>query len=172
MEEKSTGTAYLLWALGLCGVSGIQRFYLGHTGVGLLYLFTWGLCGIGQLIDLFLIPGNVKVINHRSKPHYPVHNIIVNTKEHADVKQVTSAPIPAQSFYESTSTHSSKNRSKAELERAILQACKDGPTSLAHITLSVGEESEKIKRCMDSMTENGLIRQDINSNGVLTYEIC
>lgn len=56
---KSSGGGYdQLVALLLCifiGGLGIHRFYLGYTGIGILYLFTAGLCGIGWLIDLILI---------------------------------------------------------------------------------------------------------------------
>lgn len=47
-----------LVALLLCiflGGLGIHRFYLGHIGMGVLYLLTGGLCGIGWLIDTILI---------------------------------------------------------------------------------------------------------------------
>jgi TM2 domain-containing membrane protein YozV len=33
-------------------VPGLQRFMLGQVGMGLLYLFTGGLCFIGSIIDL------------------------------------------------------------------------------------------------------------------------
>lgn len=45
-------------ALALCillGYLGIHNFYCGKTGLGILYLLTVGLCGIGWIIDIFRI---------------------------------------------------------------------------------------------------------------------
>lgn len=56
-QKLSAGTAYILWLFGCFGICGIHRFYLGKIVSGLLYLFTFGLFGFGQFIDLFLIPG-------------------------------------------------------------------------------------------------------------------
>lgn len=38
--------------LGFVLVAGVQRFIVGQIGMGLLYLFTGGLCLIGTIIDL------------------------------------------------------------------------------------------------------------------------
>ena len=62
---KSTGTSYLLWLLCLVGFCGIHRFYNGRIITGLIWLFTGGLFLIGQIIDLFLIPGIVGDANRR-----------------------------------------------------------------------------------------------------------
>jgi TM2 domain-containing membrane protein YozV len=38
--------------LGFVIVAGVQRFLIGQIGMGILYLFTGGLCLIGTIIDL------------------------------------------------------------------------------------------------------------------------
>jgi len=48
---KSVG--YILW---LFGFTGSHRFYFGKPVSGTIYFFTFGLLGIGWIIDLFLIP--------------------------------------------------------------------------------------------------------------------
>lgn len=50
-RRKDPNTVLLLTLVGLLGFAGIQRFYLGHIGMGLLYFFTGGLCVIGTIID-------------------------------------------------------------------------------------------------------------------------
>ena len=60
---KSTGTSYLLWLLCLIGVCGIHRLYNGRIITGVIWLLTGGLFLIGQIIDLFLIPGMAERAN-------------------------------------------------------------------------------------------------------------
>lgn len=56
-------TAYLLWLLCFMGLGGIHRIYAGQVIAGLVYIFTWGLFGVGQLVDLILIPGMIDEYN-------------------------------------------------------------------------------------------------------------
>ena len=62
-SERSVGVAYLLWLLMWIGACGIHRLYAGKWVTGFLWLFTFGLLSIGQLIDLLLIPGMVRHAN-------------------------------------------------------------------------------------------------------------
>lgn len=60
---KSGPVAFILWCFMFAGFCGIHRFYLNRPMTGLLWLFTFGLFGVGQVIDLFLIGGMVREAN-------------------------------------------------------------------------------------------------------------
>jgi TM2 domain-containing membrane protein YozV len=51
-RRKDPQTILLLTLLGLIGIAGVQRFILDQIGMGILYLFTAGLCWIGTIVDL------------------------------------------------------------------------------------------------------------------------
>lgn len=59
------GLGFALWALWIAGLGGIHRIYLGKYGTGILYLLTFGLFGVGQIIDLFRMKTLVREANIR-----------------------------------------------------------------------------------------------------------
>lgn len=63
--------SYGLWCLSLLGLCGIHRIYNRKPLSGFLWLFTLGLCGLGQLVDLMLIPGLVASANRRLSLELP-----------------------------------------------------------------------------------------------------
>jgi TM2 domain-containing membrane protein YozV len=62
-QEVDPIIAYILWAFGLMGFCGIHRFYSGKITSGLVYFLTFGFWGVGQFVDLFLIPEMAKERN-------------------------------------------------------------------------------------------------------------
>jgi TM2 domain-containing membrane protein YozV len=53
-DTHSLTIGYLLWVFGF---TGAHRFYFGKPVTGTLWFFSFGLLGVGWLIDLFLMPG-------------------------------------------------------------------------------------------------------------------
>jgi len=53
-KRKVNWTLTLIMSI-LFGSLGVDRFIMGHVGLGILKLFTLGGCGIWWLIDLILI---------------------------------------------------------------------------------------------------------------------
>lgn len=52
-SSHSVLMGYILWIVGF---TGSDRFYYGKPISGTIYFFTFGLLGIGWILDLFLIP--------------------------------------------------------------------------------------------------------------------
>ena len=60
---KSKGKAYLFWFIGLFGILGLHRFYLGRVGTGIGWLLSGGVLGLGALYDLFALSKMVEEQN-------------------------------------------------------------------------------------------------------------
>ncbi|WP_235524247.1 TM2 domain-containing protein [Pedobacter sp. Hv1] len=56
-KRKNPSDMLLFCVIGLFLVPGLQRFLVNQIGMGILYLFTAGLCFIGSIVDL---------INHKT----------------------------------------------------------------------------------------------------------
>jgi len=56
-KRKSPQDMLIFCLLGAFVLPGLQRFIVGQIGMGILYLFTAGLCFIGSIVDL---------VNHKS----------------------------------------------------------------------------------------------------------
>ena len=64
-NTHSKVVGYILWIFGF---TGAHRFYYGKPITGTIWLFTFGLLGIGWLIDVFLIPGMDRKADRRFVP--------------------------------------------------------------------------------------------------------
>lgn len=64
-DTHSITVGYLFWMFGF---TGAHRFYYGKTLSGVLWFFTFGLFGIGWLIDVLLIPAMDREADERFAP--------------------------------------------------------------------------------------------------------
>ena len=53
-RRKNPTDILLATLLGFLGLAGVQRMMIGQTALGILYLLTGGLFGIGTLVDVFM----------------------------------------------------------------------------------------------------------------------
>lgn len=64
--QYSVGVAYVWFCFTFIGLAGFQHFYLGNSFRGVVWLFTWGLFGIGTIYDLFALGADTISRNERN----------------------------------------------------------------------------------------------------------
>lgn len=150
--KKSRTLAIVLCLVGFLGIGGLHRFYVQRNKTGLLYLFTYGILGIGTLVDLvLLIRGNFT--------------------------DVTGCPLSSDNaksdFYQShqQSTHIALTNDMAENVRMLKERQEDIiSTEIFNpaIIKGVGEHTAEIEFKVAGVTfeNNQLILNDILNDGV------
>ena len=145
---RSTGMAYLLWGLWLLGFAGIHRFYLGKPISGLIWFFTWGLFGIGQIFDLLLIPEMVEKKNFSYRARL------------ADVQ------------YPQLPSDVTANPPQSDIH-LILKLLSERPeATLADCVLATGKNTSKVQALLEQMQRDELIEVgNRKSDGAIVYRM-
>lgn len=147
---NTSGTAFLLWLSCLFGFCGIHRFYLGKPVSGVLYLLTFGLLGIGQFVDLFLLKGMVRQENARARM----------LMQGPIVRQLPPPPPPPKI-------------DPAELMRIQLldAARRNGSVlSVSQGVLATGKTFGQVEKALDEMAISGFVGIDNDPNsGAVIY---
>jgi hypothetical protein len=161
---RNTGTAYLLWLTGLLGFCGVHRFYSGKYISGIIWLFTMGFFGVGQLIDLALIPGMVEDKNLKYKmlyggthPHQVTPQVIVNIADGC-------AP----------TAKTQKTSSEKSSLQIILQLAKDngGSVSVADCVIATGNSVGEVKKTLGMLCAQEVMAIDNHyETGSIIYRI-
>ena len=148
VKYRDATTAYLLWAGGFIGLAGLHRFYTDKPISGLVWLFTAGLCGIGQLVDAFFIPGQIAAANARLSLQAPA-----------------SAPPPQ--------LPAPRRISKADAMRiALCRAAKDngGVLTVTDAVMVTGHPHEEVEKALDEMARRRWVDIDNHpDSGVIIY---
>ncbi len=63
-RDHDTALAYVLWCGAFFGFAGLHRIYMGRVASGIIWLVTFGFCGVGQLIDLLMMPRMIEDSSH------------------------------------------------------------------------------------------------------------
>ena len=139
---------YGLWCLCLAGVCGAHRIYMGKWGTGLLWLVTFGLLGVGQLVDLFRMKTLIRDSNVR-KGYIP----------HPRLAARGSAPPAALP-------------KPTDLKLVLLQAAerKGGELTVTQGVMASGESFEEVEKCLRDMVDQGYVDVDnAPGTGVIVY---
>ena len=161
---RSTGVAYLLWLTCLVGLSGTHRIYSGRYISGIIWIFTFGFFGIGQLIDLALIPSMVEDKNlkykllHGSPQAAPsTQQVVINLGEQS---------LPLLNVSKTTT-------SKSDIQ-IILELAKtnSGHVSLADCIIATGKPVSEVKNILNSLCSEGVLEIDNHQDsGAIIYKI-
>jgi TM2 domain-containing membrane protein YozV len=149
---KDKSIAYMLWAACFVGVCGLQRLYLGKIGTGLLYLFTFGLCGVGQFIDLFTLPSMVEDANNR---------LLVGGMQAQLAGSAGLAALPGKR----------QPRTTEEFQVALVQAAEahGGKLTIAEAVGATGRGFTEVQKQLNQMAVNGFIETDSDESGTVFY---
>ena len=151
---KSKGTAYLLWFF--LGVFGAHKFYLGKIGMGVLYLLTLGLFGIGWFIVLFTLgnqvdlrnalQGNARVQQNQQQSQ----NIVVNV----------AAPTSAGTV-----------EVKISAEKQVLQLAHQTPVlTIKQIIAQTSLEFDEAEEVLKKLVSKGMAKELVESDGKMKYD--
>lgn len=139
--------SYLLWSGCFMGFCGLHRLYNGKIFSGLLWLFTLGLFGIGQFVDIFLIPSMVTE-NELKKKNIAQSPVIYNFPS-------PQVPEPSSSFSNTPNKPLTQSQMMILLTRAAEK--RGGTISLTQAVLDTDKSYEEVQATLDRMIKLGYI---------------
>lgn len=153
-KENKVSTGYIFWLACLLQLHGLHRLYNGKVGTGLLWLCTFGLFGVGQLVDLFLIPNMVEDYNAKLRAKMGV--------------SATGVP-----FYEPVVATTVVKHPHEQLMVKLLKAAaaRDGKLSVTQGVMDTGASFSEVEAVLKEMVKSGYVRVDNHAvTGVIVYE--
>ncbi|HBE58965.1 MAG TPA: hypothetical protein DEG17_04415 [Cyanobacteria bacterium UBA11149] len=158
----NNSVAYILWCGWLFGLGGLHRFYTGKPVSGMIWLLTWGFFGIGQIIDLALIPGMVDEKNRKYQMLYGNPNPVTP-------QIVINMPDEITNFSKSLP----ENKVKSDIQ-IILQLAKDngGYVSMADCAIAIDKPVAEVKKTVEHLCKEGLLEIDNHpETGAVVYRL-
>lgn len=149
-DKYAPGMAFGLWMACIFGLCGIHRFYLGRPVTGLIWLFTFGLLGVGQLVDLI-----------RLREMVEDQNLIATGREQRGLAEARALALPA-------ATRPSEEELRVKLLEAA--AARGGAISVTQGVLATGRSFEEVEAALDAMAHKGYAEIDNHpDSGIVIY---
>ena len=167
-EETKKSTSYLLWAGIFFQLNGLHRLYNGKIGTGLLWLFTFGLFGIGQMIDLFIIPDMVDEHNWKLRKRLGMapNGIPLGAK-------VTNGKVyePPVKTWEPESGKQQLSQDELMIKLAQIAQQHQGKLSVTQAVIETGVSFSEIEATLKAMLKKGYVAVDNHpETGVVVYD--
>lgn len=153
--ETKVASAYILWLGCLLQLHGLHRIYNGKVASGLLWLCTFGLFGVGQLIDLVLIPNMVDEHNTKLRAKLGMSDVGVPIYD----------PVIAASVYNPKST-------RQQLIVKLIQAAAShgGKLSVTQAVMETGASFAEVEATLREMLKSEYVAiENHPDSGVVMY---
>ncbi|MBU0471102.1 MAG: TM2 domain-containing protein [Nanoarchaeota archaeon] len=149
MDKKNKTIAIILSFF--LGTLGIDRFYLGYNGLGVLKLVTFGGCGIWALIDFILIiTGKLKPANGEFEAGSDINSVV----SELEGKQAPASPEQTTTQQPQTTTQ----ETQTTYTQAITQEAQ--PTQE---TVAEDPQIKQLKEYIERATTQGKTKDDIRN---------
>ena len=159
-QEINIGIAYILWALGIFGFCGIHRLYLGRIGTGILYFFTFGLFGLGQIVDLFLIPDMVREKNYYLQEKAKANNLLLWTDMGEEIIRSKASSLLKQMQTNANSSPARPNKSDPMLKLLKAAADNNNVLSIGQAVIILELPVEQVEKLLQKALKQGLAHID------------
>lgn len=140
-RQRRIGISYGLWAFGFFGIGGLHRFYNGKIFSGLLWFFTYNLFGVGQILDLFLIPTMAEEYERKIKAKMGLSSAGVPLTEPTGITETV--PLPT------------RDRLILKLLQSAL--ARGGKLSLTQAVMDTGVGFSEVKSVLQEMVAEGYV---------------
>lgn len=145
--------SYILSAAWFVGLGGLHRLYNGKIGTGILWLLTGGVLGIGQFVDLFIIPNMVDEQQMRLRAKAGLSPLGVPLNQPAVAAQVYRSP---------------QEKLTMELLRAAEK--RGGQLTVTQAVMETGANFAEVEAVFKELLKSGYVKIDNDPNtGAVTY---